>query len=112
MKGYLVTLGAAILALSLVGGSIYLSGSYNSYQARIRESGGQPGSSVTLMDETKWQLAQVLGTGIICGGLIFGSMLMGLGTILKTLEQTRDFIAGETQSAAERDGSLAAKSDN
>jgi hypothetical protein len=105
MKGYLVALGAAILAISLVGGSIYLSGSYSSYQARLRELGAQTGSTVTLMDETKWQFAQILGGGIIFGGLVFGSLLMGLGTILRTLEQTRDLLAGEDQSAVVRDES-------
>src|SRR6516165_6255329 len=95
MKGYLIMLGAAILVISIVGGSLYLSGSYNTYETRLRELGAQPGSSVTLFDQTKWQFAQVLGCAIIFGGLIFGSMLMGLGWIGKTLEQVRDLLAGE-----------------
>ena len=103
MKGFLIMLGTAILALSVVGGSLYLSGSYNAYQARVHELGAQPGSSVTLLDQTKWQLAQVLGGGIIFGGLIFGSMLMGLGWIGKTLEQVRDFLAGEAEHEPRRE---------
>ena len=97
MKGYLALVGVAILALSVIGGSLYLSGSYNAYQARLHELGAQPGSSVTLFDQTKWQFAEVLGGGIIFGGLIFGSILMGLGWIGKTLEQVRDLIANEWQ---------------
>lgn len=97
MKGFLVVLGAAILVISVVGGSLYLSGSYNAYQNRLHELGAQPGASVTLFDQTKWQLAQVLGGGIIFGGLIFGSILMGLGWIGKTLEQLRDLMADETE---------------
>jgi hypothetical protein len=103
MKGFLIMLGAAILVISLVGGSIYLSGSYHTYETRLREMGAQPGSSVTLVDQTKWQLAQVLGGGIIFGGLIFGSMLMGLGWIGKTLEQARDLLAGEGQQSTPRE---------
>src|SRR6516165_9951853 len=95
MKGFLVVLGAAILVISVVGGSLYLSGSYSAYQNRLHELGAQPGSSVTLFDQTKWQFAQVLGGGIVFGGLIFGSVLVGLGWIGKTLEQVRDLLAGE-----------------
>ena len=100
MKGFLVMLGVAILVISLVGGSIYLSGSYQTYASRLHEMGAQPGSSVTLFDQTKWQLAQVLGGGIIFGGLIFGSMLMGLGWVGKTLEEVRDLLAGEAAEQA------------
>lgn len=103
MKGYLVMLGAAILVISVVAGSLYLSGSYNTYQTRLRELGAQPGSSVTLFDQTRWQFAQVLGCGIIFGGLIFGSMLMGLGWIGKTLEQVRDQLAGEVAQGSPRE---------
>jgi ABC-type Na+ efflux pump permease subunit len=95
LKGYLTLIGVAILALSVIGGSLYLSGSYNTYQARLHELNAQPGSSVTLFDQTKWQFAQILGSGIIFGGLIFGSMLMGLGWIGRTLEQVRDVLASE-----------------
>jgi hypothetical protein len=95
MKGYLMMLGVAILVLSVVGGSIYLSASHTAYETRLHELGAQPGSSVTLFDQTKWQFAQVLGGGIVFGGLIFGSVLVGLGWIGKTLEQVRDLLAGE-----------------
>lgn len=103
LKSYLIMLGAAILVISVVGGSLYLSGSYNAYETRLRELGAQPGSSVTLFDQTKWQFAQVLGCGIIFGGLIFGSMLMGLGWIEKTLEQARDLLAGEVAQGPPRE---------
>jgi ABC-type Na+ efflux pump permease subunit len=103
MKGYLIMLGAAILVISVVGGSLYLSGNYNTYETRLRELNAQPGSSVTLFDQTKWQFAQVLGCGIIFGGLIFGSMLMGLGWIGKTLEQVRDLLAGEMAQGSPRE---------
>lgn len=95
MKGYLMLMGVAILVISVVGGSLYLSGSYNTYQTRLHELGAQPGSAVTFYDQAKWQFAQVLGGGIICGGLIFGAILMGLGWIGKTLEQVRDLLGTE-----------------
>jgi hypothetical protein len=107
MKGFLIMLGVAILVISLVGGSIYLSGSYHNYESRLREMGAQPGSSVTLFDQTKWQLAQFVGVGTIFGGLIFGSMLIGLGWIGKTLEQVRDLLSGE---AAAQEATLEAPS--
>ena len=103
MKGYLIMLGAAILVISVVGGSLYLSSSYHTYETRLRELGAQPGSSITLFDQTKWQFAQVLGCGIIFGGLIFGSTLMGLGWIGKTLEQVRDLLAGEVAQGSPRE---------
>jgi ABC-type Na+ efflux pump permease subunit len=97
MRGYFAMLGVVILVMSLVGGSLYLSGSYNTYQARLHETGAQPGSSVTLFDQTKWQFAQVLGGAIIFGGLIFGSLLMGLGWIGKTLEEIRDSLSDDVE---------------
>jgi ABC-type Na+ efflux pump permease subunit len=103
MKGYLIMLGVAILVISIVGGSLYLSGSYNTYQSRLHEMGAQPGAAVTLFDQTKWQFAQVLGGGIIFGGLIFGSMLMGLGWIGKTLEQVRDALNDEEEQVSSRE---------
>lgn len=103
MKGYLTILGAAILVISIVGGSLYLSGSYSAYETRLRELGAQPGSSVTLFDQTKWQFAQILGTAIIFGGLIFGSVLMGLGWIGKTLEEVHDLLASETEQLPPRE---------
>ena len=109
MKGYLVMLGVSILVISIVGGSLYLSGSYNTYQSRLHEMGTQPGASVTLFDQTKWQFAQVLGGGIIFGGLIFGSMLMGLGWIGKTLEQVRDALSGELEQVSSHEALQSSK---
>jgi hypothetical protein len=37
------------------------------YQTRLHELHAQPGSSVTLFDQTKWQFAQVLGGATILG---------------------------------------------
>ena len=109
MKGYLVMLGAAILVISIVGGSLYLSGSYNTYETRLRELGAQPGSSITLFDQTKWQFAQVLGGGIIFGGLIFSSILMGLGWIGKTLEEIRDLLSRNGEQLSSPDAIEAGK---
>jgi hypothetical protein len=110
MKGYLIMLGVAILVISIVGGSLYLSSSYNTYQSRLHEMGAQPGASVTLFDETTWQFAQVLGGGIIFGGLIFGSILMGLGWVGKTLEQVRDALSGESEQVSPHEVLKASKS--
>lgn len=103
MKGYLIMLGVAIIAISLVGGSLYLSSSFDTYQARLHALGAQPGAPITLYDVIKWQFAEVLGGGIIFGGLILGSMLMGLGWIAKTLEQIRDALAHELDEVAPRE---------
>jgi hypothetical protein len=103
MKGYLSIMGVAIIVISVVGGSMYISGSYNTYQARLHALGLQPGSPVTLSDELQWRFAQILGGGIIFGGLIFGSILMALGWIGKTFEQVRDLLAGEVGQAPHRE---------
>jgi hypothetical protein len=103
MKGYLSILGVAIIVISIVGGSFYLSGSYSTYQARLHALGVQPGSPITLSDEVKWQFAQILGGGIIFGGLVFGSILMGLGWIGKTMEQVRDALSGEGEQLSPRE---------
>jgi hypothetical protein len=109
MKGYLSILGVAIIVISVAGGSLYLSGSYNTYQARLHALGLQPGSPVTLSDELQWRFAQILGGGIIVGGLIFGSILMGLGWIGKTMEQVRDALSGEGEQVAPREAIEAGK---
>jgi len=90
MKGYLIVLGVVVVTLSIIGGAIYLSGSYEEYQRRLQASGAPAGSPVTLMDQAKWQFATVVGTTLIAGGVILGSLLMGLGWIGKTLEEIRD----------------------
>ena len=100
MKNYLIVLGVAMVAISVVGGSLYLSSSYSTYQGRLHDLGAQPGAPITLYDTVKWQFALVLGGGIIFGGLIFGSMLMALGWIGKTLEDIQDALAPESEQAA------------
>jgi hypothetical protein len=47
------------------------------------------------MDEARWQVARLVGAAVIAGGLISGSMLMGLAWIGKTMEQVRDALEGE-----------------
>ncbi len=95
MKGYLIALGAALVVIGVIAGSLYLSNSYDNYQSRLHALGAPAGAPVTVLDTAKWQLSEVLGGGIIVGGLIFGSLLMGLGWIGSTLEQLRDALARE-----------------
>jgi hypothetical protein len=102
----LITFGVAIIALSIVGGAIYLSLSYNEFQGRLHALGAGPNAPISLYEVAKWQVARVLGTAIIFGGWIFGSVLMGLGWVGKTLEEIRDVLAGEPTEASE---SLASK---
>ena len=101
MKGYLITLGAAIIAISIIGGAIYLSLSYDEYQGRLHALGAGPDAPITLYEVAKWQVARILGGGIIFWGWIWGSFLMGLGWIGKTLEEIRDALASELTPTSE-----------
>ena len=109
MRSYLIVLGVAILVISVVGGSLYLSSCYGDYQQRLHALGAQAGAPITLYDTVKWQFAQVLGGGIIFGGLIFGSMLMALGWIGETLEQIRDTLAPDSEQTPTQEPSPAVK---
>ena len=85
-----------MITLSIVGGAVYLSGSHEEYQRRLQALGAPAGSPMTMMDQAKWQFAKVVGTAVLAGGVILGSMLMGLGWIGKTLEEIRDAMVMET----------------
>lgn len=99
MNRYLTLLGVAIIVFSIAGGSIELSNSYNQYQSHFRVSGTPGTNPLTMLDEAQWQLARLVGGGIIMGGLISGSMLMALGWIGRILEQLRDALAEELREA-------------
>ena len=100
MKGYLIVLGALIVTLSIIGGALYLSGSYEQYQRRLQAVGTPAGSSMTVVDLAKWEFAKLVGGGILFGGLVLGSLLIGLGWIGKTLEEIRDAIAADVPDVA------------
>jgi|SRR5215469_7955020 len=95
MKAYLVTFGVATIAISIIGGALYLSSSYDEYQSRLHALGASPDAPIMMYDVAKWQFAKILGGGIISGGWIFGSFLMGLGWIGKTLEEIREIMGNE-----------------
>ncbi len=101
MKGYLIALGAAIIAISIIGGAIYLSVSYDEYQGRLHALGAGPDAPITLYEVAKWQFAKILGGGIIFGGWIWGSLLMGMGWIGKTLEEIREGLGSELTETSE-----------
>ena len=90
MKSYLIVLGALVVTLSVIGGAVFLSGSYDQYQRRLQAMNAPAGSSLTVVDEAKWQLAKIVGTGGLIGGVVLGSILMGIGWIGKTLEEIRE----------------------
>jgi hypothetical protein len=90
-------LGVVIVVFCVVVGSIELSSSYREYQTHVLAGGGE-GNPMTVMDVVKWQVARLVGAAVIAGGLISGSMLMGLGWIVKTLEEVRDALEGELAS--------------
>lgn len=95
MRAYLLWLGALIVTLSLIGGALYLSASYGEYLQRLQATGAPPGSAVTMLDLVKWELAKIVGTGMLFGGVGLGSLLLGMGWIGKTLEELRDeLVAG------------------
>jgi hypothetical protein len=87
-------LGIVIIVFSVAGGSIELSNSYKEYQTHMQANGGE-GNPLTVMDEVRWQVARLVGGAVIAGGLISGSMLMGLAWIGRTMEQVRDALEGE-----------------
>ena len=95
MKGYLVVLGVATIAISIITGALYLSSSYVEYQSRLHALGVGPDAPIMMYDVVKWHFAKTLGGGIISGGWIFGSLLMGLGWIGKTLEEIREIMGNE-----------------
>jgi hypothetical protein len=95
MRKYLIVLGAIVVTVSIVGGGLYLSASYDDYQRRLQALAAPAGSPLTMMDLVKWQFARVVGTAMLVGGVILGSVLMGLGWIGKTLEEIRDTLASE-----------------
>lgn len=97
MHRYLMLLGVAVLAFSLAGGSVELSSAYNEYRSRIQATGGVTGTPFTAFDEVRWQLARLIGGAIISIGVIFGSILMGLAWIGRTIEQMRDALTGELE---------------
>ncbi|MBZ5614711.1 MAG: hypothetical protein LAO23_11940 [Acidobacteriia bacterium] len=99
MSRYLMLLGIVIVVFCVVVGSIELSSSYREYQTHIQAGGGE-GNPMTVMDVVKWQVARLVGAAVIAGGLISGSMLMGLGWIGKTLEEVRDALEGELASTS------------
>jgi hypothetical protein len=100
MKGYLIVLGAIIVTLGIIGGALYLSGSYEQYQRRIQAVGAPAGSQATVLDVARWEVAKLVGGSILLGGVIFGSLLIGLGWIGKTLEEIRDAMAGDVSDVA------------
>ena len=102
MKGYLVTLGVATIAISIIGGTLYLSSSYDEYQSRLHALGVGPDAPIMMYDVVKWQFAKILGGGIISGGWIFGSLLVGLGWIGKTLEEIRETLGNELAEPSSR----------
>src|SRR5438105_11792574 len=95
MKAYLTVIGAIVITLSVIGGAVYLSGNYEQYQRKLQNLGAPKGSPMTIMDEAKWQFAVTIGTGLLAGGVILGSMLIGLGWIGKTLEEIRNAMVEE-----------------
>lgn len=100
MKGYLILLGVVIVTLSIIGGALYLSSSYDQYQRHLQAVGAPPGAPITLFDMAKWEFAKLVGGGILFGGVILGSLLMGMGWIGKTLEDIRDALSGEVLEAS------------
>ena len=88
-----------------------MSFSYEEYQSHLRALGAAAGPTTTLYDVAKWQFARILGGGIIFGGWILGSMLMGLGWLGKTLEEIRNALESELEAAPPR-GALSASQDS
>jgi len=99
MKSYLVVLGAIVVTVSVIGGAIFLSGSYDAYQRRMQALNAPAGSAMTLLDEAKWQFAKIIGTVALAGGVTLGSILMGIGWMGGTLPEIRDAVLNEAPAA-------------
>jgi len=104
-------LGIVIVVFCIAGGSIELSSSYKEYQTHMQAAGGE-GNPLTVMDEVRWQVARLVGSAVIAGGLISGSMLMGLAWIGRTMEQVRDALEGELAPAPAGHTEVPAKAGN
>ena len=104
-------LGVVIVVFSVAVGFIELSNSYREYQTHMQIAGGE-GNPLTVMDEIKWQVARLVGGAVIAGGLISGSMLMGLAWIGKTMEQVRDALEGDLPDAPAVPAEAPAKASN
>ena len=90
MNRYLLVLGVAVIVFSIAGGSLEIANSYSKYQGHLRISGIADANALSLLDEAEWQFARLVGGAVIMGGLISGSILMGLAWIGRTLEELRD----------------------
>ena len=95
MRSYLIVLGVIVVTVSIIGGAIYLSGNYEEYQRRLQAMNAPAGSAITLFDLAKWEFAKLVGVGMLAGGIILGSLLMGLGWVGRTLEEIRDAMVME-----------------
>ena len=95
MHRYLMLLGVVIMVLGVVGGALYLSGSYNEYQSRLHALGAGPGAQIAMFDDAKWGFSRAVGVVMIFGGVIWGSLLMGIGWMGKTMEDVRDALTSE-----------------
>ena len=102
MNRFLMLLGVAIVVFSIAGGALEIANGYSQYQSHLQISGAPGTSAPSVLDEVQWQLARLVGAGIIMGGLIFGSILMGLSWIGTILEQLRDSLAENTTVPAKR----------
>lgn len=100
MKGYLTTLGVVIIVVGVIGGSLNLSSSYDEYQRRLQVLSAAPGAPVMMFDEAKWGVARALSATVIFGGVIWGSVLMALGWMVKTMEQVRNALSARVAGEA------------
>ena len=96
MRSYLIVLGVIVVTLSIIGGAVYLSGSYEEYQRRLQAVNAPAGSPLTLFDLAKWEFSKLVGGAMLAGGVILGSLLVGLGWVGRTLEEIRDALVMET----------------
>lgn len=100
MNRYLMLLGVVIIVFSIAGGSLEIANGYNQYQSHVQVSGPPGTSPLNVFDEVQWQFARLVGVGIIMGGLVSGSILMGLSWIGRILEQLRDLLVQATATPA------------
>ena len=103
MKRYLMLVGVMLAFIGVAGGSLYISGSYNDYSEHLRAIGAAPGAPNAMFLDAKWAFSRLVGVGIIFGGLIWGSVLLGLGWAIQVLEEIRDSLLVEPAPEAAHD---------
>lgn len=102
MNRYLTLLGISVIVFSIATGTIEILDGFNRYQSHMQVSGAPGTNPLTVVEEVQWQFARLLGGFIIAGGIVCGSLLMGLAWIGGILERVLLALSGEAAGVSRR----------